>query len=391
MLSIICLSTVSGQEAEKIISRAKLSQPHDYYVQQAEVWWNVLQKNKKNEMAWRNYFFANRYAEMTFTKCEDPKCLEMESWLEESPYLKKREDILALLKKNIPNTYTCYTQADYNFGDLSKKESALKALKAAERLQPNNPELYDLMVTYNEEYRNLDERKKYNRKWFQSNEFSPGLLNFAYNALLSTKPNSLLLTSIDNDTYPLWMLQDVKGIREDVSVLNLSMLRATHYRNARFKELGIPEIKDFPDDLSATTSIRLIIKHIMDNKPKTLKLYLTVQQWKNMRPYQNNLYLVGNLFEYSEVNIDNLALMKDNFENKYALDYLLNQLYYDPYQAMTDKLNIIYLPAILKLYKHYQFSGDKTKAEFYKKLGLSLGESSGEEWLQKAEAVFEKE
>ena len=371
-----------AQDVPLIVKERK---PHEFYVVQAKLWKEVVANEKTNENAWFNLFKANRFAKLTYNSIHSPEISWQKNteWINEADHLIKGDDIIQQIEKNIPKTFMAYYLKFYNSENIGNKDFHL--LEKAYDINPDFYEIYDDFVAHYEITNNREKRKQFNEKWFKSNDFSETLLNYEYNVLMTLKENSVLFSRGDNDFFPVLMLQDALGIREDVTVVNIPlMVSEIEYRNSIFEKLNVEPFNEKYVDGWSEKNMKEMIDHILTEKPKELPVYFALGMGNSLKKdFEDKLYLVGLALEYSEKNIDNLAELKNNFNNKYLLDYIKIQFSNDSYEA---SVNGNYLHGITLLYDHYKLSGDLTKMIEMRELALTIANDIEAEHLKEYKA-----
>lgn len=376
VLVILCTFSISAfaQKAEPVYSFVRVIHDFDWYQQQAKAWRNEIDNGTKNKMAWVYFFTANRMA----NACDSKKWESLKK-----DYFLPQEDIVKLAEKAIPNSFELFYMKIYD--NKAGTDSGTEYILKAQKLKPYDTLLLPCLMNYYQLKNNKENIGLVSKKWFESNEMPVELLATAYDKLMSVDENGILLVNGDNDTYPFWILQNVQKIRTDVFVINVSLSLNDSYREIIFKENSIPALT-FKDNSERHMSG--IVKHIIENI-KDRPIYVSINMDPDIyKDYNDKMYMVGLAFRYSDKSFNNMAVLQNNVENKFLLDFLKTNFSNNYAQSVVDQSNFSYLAVFLKLYEQYNLSGETLKAQKIKELAKTVSSRTeyGTKWMQ----YFEK-
>jgi hypothetical protein len=358
IISFAFLTQAQDPKLEKVYSVVKVQYEPSWYIEQHELWKKELERKPKNADGWLSYYTTTR---MVKVLAKDNTTRE--EWFE------KMTAIVNEMKPHIKGTFEYHYIQGYHERDQTK---GIEHIFKAYKLDPTRPEVYDDLVSYYEIKRDKEKLKEVCTNWKASGSISPTLLTWNYNMLMSTEKNAILITFGDNDTYPSWVLQNSANVRTDVTVINSSLILLEDYRNTLFKELNIPKIEG--ENLRGKTIVEHIIKH-KGERP----LYTAIVGNHAALGLGDNLFNVGLAMLYCEEEAHAVSYLVKNFENHILLDHLTYAVYTEAFPSAVDRYNLLYVPGMMTLYKHYILSDDVNKQVKIKALIMKISKGSQQE------------
>lgn len=362
VLALLSTVSVNAQEKKEVYSIVEEHHTLEWNQEQLKIWKLETEKNGLNANNWYNYYVSAR-------NCRN---LSMDEG-ERTIYRKLCAEITETLLKKLPESFEANYIKYWQDGNNMKQDEHL--LKAA-KISPGDRRLFDdLMILH---YRNEDAEKFKQSAvdMYNTNEFAPSMLNWAYNILSELDSNAILFTAGDNDTFTLWVAQQAKGIRTDVTIINTSLIRLPIFRDRIFKKLGIDP---FEGEITHADRYALL-SHIMNNK-KVIPVYVSISAMHDFdtSEFEQNLYLNGLSYKYSAESYDNTSILRRNYEKRYMVDYLKMSFSTHRMDGLALHFKWMYASVLGQLYHIYSDSEDTDKAKEIADLIKIIAEGSPNE------------
>lgn len=238
------------------------------------------------------------------------------------------------------------------------------ALKNAYKLDPNNKELHFEMAKYYELSTDVVNKKSICVKLNQN--LSSGLKEYAFNTLMSVEKNGILITYGEDDTYPLWILQELEGVRKDVKILNYDLLANNQYREKQKAKLGLVLADSYVNNID-------VLKDIAVNNPSKSVYYSLTVSHLVLKQLKTKLYATGLALKYSMVPLNNSNSIKANWEKKFKKVALKssNKNYTDK------KIEMNYLVSLVQLGRYYKTKNKQKEYNEVKEIALAIAERNG--------------
>ncbi len=355
---------IQSQQPEPVESLGKEIHDADWYRIQSGLWEKETLKNPDNETAWEYYFRATRYLSICTTDKEEAKKAH-----------NSLQEIVGKMELSIPGTFTLYLFRYFYNGWGKEYENDMQ--KAYE-MRPDDVNNFDRYITFLLLTNKIPEMQEVCKKWYDTGEYSPSILNYAYNELAGTEENAIIFSYGDATIYPKLLIQNGKGLFCNRKIVAIPLLWKEEYRRALIESLQLPPFVEEKTYISQDEQEIDIIKHIIDNTKQSV--YFSWGMGNHIvKAFEKNLYSEGLTTKYSVTPYDNMAVKQRNYEQVYLLDYLSQSFYKDTYEDVTQRINLSYIYGFQPLMLYYKNKDTDRYKRLYSTLDRIISKINPEE------------
>ncbi|WP_165823791.1 formylglycine-generating enzyme family protein [Pseudochryseolinea flava] len=351
---IASLQILVAEEPQLILPKTKVIHPLGWYSAQQQLWADEVKRHRKDPKTWLNYYAASRYAGMGDSE------LDL---------------IVSNMAGDAAHSFEFALVKGWHLGNTLE---GFKQIALAYNLQPQNASTYASMLLFSDIENDRSERAQFSQKLLASGLLSSSLLHYSYNVLMSVEQGGVLITEGENTAVPLYVLQDVFDVREDVKVVQLELLTTAELRT---KILSNHRLLLNDGVASATNNTQAIAIQLPIQNPSYKFFYgLTLTQ-DNVSSIREQLYVVGLASQKSSERLDNLKVIQRNIESRFLLDYLTVDFNGESEFASGRVLSANYLVPMLMLHEFYREKNEMERANDLYLLIQKIAIQSGKEQL----------
>ncbi len=320
---------------EEVPSKITELRAKSWYSNLSMAWQTYLSENQQDVTGWIQYFRALEYAGH-----EDELI-----------------NVYHQVKELNPGSFL---ESYFKFKVEGWTETGIGSLEKAISLDhPKQLTLEDRLI--HAEVRGSD-RQKLAEQVFNKGLIHPSTLNYNYNLLMSVEDDGILVTDALHSSIPLWVLQDVMNVREDVSVLNLQLIQENgSYFDGKVK--AIQAQFQSPEELFTHDKVPGIY-------------YAITLPRETLQQIENRLYVVGLASTQGSEGFQHFDHLRENIEEKFLLDYLSIDFNGEPKTATGKVLSSNYIVPMLLLKEFYDEVKNEERSSEVKETILRLANDS---------------
>lgn len=332
---------------ENIPSRLVEIKAKGWYEEKARIWHTYLLNHSEDRAGWLEYFKASYYAGAP------------------NQLLTEQADNLTT---KFPNTYEAhYVKAKL----LGWGSSGVEQMKLAIQKNNNSTLLLPEQLLLTEIEGDAKHRKDISQKIFDSKRLYPSLLNYAYNVLMSVGHQGALIVKGESMAIPIWLMQDVMKVRQDVKVLNVDLANNTDYLSQWITRHNLDG-----GQLVQKEDYKKLILKLPELNTQTDFFYGLTLPKDQLNSIEERLYVVGLASLHRNETFDHYNMLKENIERKFLIDYLTVDFNGEPKSATGRVYETNYILPFLLLKEYYDNNNDAKSAEHWEDMVLDIADKS---------------